>query len=85
MTQQGNARDWIFELIEKLPSREMTEAFVSLWAIWHARRKVIHENLFQSPLSTHCFIKSFMEELGVVQSKMKNEVQAKQVGTHVQQ
>ena len=40
MTQQGNARDWIFELIEKLPSSEMTEAFVSLWAIWHARRKI---------------------------------------------
>ena len=85
MTQQANVRDWLFELIEKLPSSEMTEAFVSLWAIWHARRKVIHENLFQSPLSTHCFIRSFMEDLDVVQSKMNNKVQARQVETNVQQ
>ena len=36
---------------------------VTLWAIWHARRKAIHENIFQSPLSTHSFIERFIADL----------------------
>jgi hypothetical protein len=38
---------------------------VTLWAIWHARRKAIHENIFQRPLSTHGFIDRFVTELGM--------------------
>ena len=34
-----------------------------LWAIWTARRKAIHEEIYQSPMSTHDFIQSFLVEL----------------------
>jgi hypothetical protein len=37
---------------------------IKAWAIWHARRKVIHEGVFQSPLSTHCFVDNFISNLG---------------------
>jgi hypothetical protein len=37
--------------------------FVALWAIWHARRKAIHENEYQSPLSVHCFVDRFIVDL----------------------
>jgi hypothetical protein len=36
---------------------------LTLWAIWSAMRKMIHEDMYQSPFSTHCFIKSFMQEI----------------------
>ena len=32
---------------------------VTMWAIWYARRKAVHENIFQSPLSTHSFVDRF--------------------------
>jgi hypothetical protein len=36
---------------------------VTLWAIWYARRKAIHENTFQSPLSTYYFVTKFVADL----------------------
>ena len=50
-------------VIDRLPHEELTRVVVSLWALWHARRKAIHENIFQSPLSTHCFVDRFVAEL----------------------
>jgi hypothetical protein len=36
---------------------------VSLWAIWTPQRKAIHEDIFQSPISTHGFIMSYIKEI----------------------
>jgi hypothetical protein len=36
---------------------------VTMWLIWHMRQKVIHEDIFQSPLSTHSFIEWFVTVL----------------------
>ena len=36
---------------------------VTMWSIWHARRKVIHEDIFQSPTSNHSFIERFVADL----------------------
>jgi hypothetical protein len=44
---------------------------VTLWAIWHARRKAIHENIFQSPLSVHYFVENFITDLKVVTDMKK--------------
>jgi ribonuclease HI len=38
---------------------------VTLWAIWHARRKAIHEDIYQSPQATHQFIESFLHDLSL--------------------
>lgn len=50
------ARNWLFSMIE-------TRMTVTLWAIWTARRKLIHEDIHRSPLSTHLFVTRFIAEL----------------------
>jgi hypothetical protein len=36
---------------------------VTLWALWHARRNIVHEGNYHSPLLTHCFIERFIGDL----------------------
>lgn len=47
---------------------------VTLWAIWTARRKLIHEGINQSPLSTHLFVTSFIAELEQIHQKEPLEI-----------
>jgi ribonuclease HI len=42
---------------------------VTLWALWYARRKIIHEGEYQSPLSTHLFVGRFLNDLEVLEPK----------------
>ena len=35
---------------------------VIIWAIWSAKRKVVYEDIHQSPLSTHLFIQSYFAD-----------------------
>ncbi|KAK1648736.1 hypothetical protein QYE76_066541 [Lolium multiflorum] len=53
-------------MIKSLSQTEVTQVVVTMWALWHAKRKIIHEGLFQSPLSTHCFIQRFIADLEVL-------------------
>jgi hypothetical protein len=62
--QEEDARAWLAKVLPSLPQEDMVRVVVTIWAIWHARRKAIHENLFQCPLSTHAFIDKFVSELG---------------------
>jgi hypothetical protein len=52
-----------------------------LWALWHARLKIIHEGLLQSPLSTHHFIEQFLADLEMLVPTSIN-VSSKQVSDH---
>jgi hypothetical protein len=45
------------------------EVLVTLWAIWWTRRKIIHEEEYQSPLSTHGFITRYLEDLKYVRKQ----------------
>jgi hypothetical protein len=47
---------------------------VTLWAIWYAKRKAIHENIYQSPLSTHNFVTNFVADLQLTQLKVKDRL-----------
>ena len=66
---EQNARRWLFTMIEKIPHEKFIKVSVTLWAIWIACRKLIHEGINQSPLSTHLFISQFISELGEIQNK----------------
>lgn len=59
---------WLFELVESVSQREMIQILVTLWAIWWARRRSIHEQNFQSPLSTFSFIQRFLQDLKMVEA-----------------
>ena len=46
---------------------------VTLWAIWAARRKAIHEDIFQSPHATYAFIQKYLSELEIVNKREKQQ------------
>jgi hypothetical protein len=62
-SDEGRAREWLAMLISTLHHDDQIKVFVTLWAIWHARRKAIHEQIYQSPLTVHHFAARFVEEL----------------------
>jgi hypothetical protein len=62
--QEPHARGWLALVINDMSREESVRVMVTLWVLWHARRKIIHEGQYQSPLSTHCFIERFIGELG---------------------
>lgn len=72
-TREPSARTWLFSMIEVLKHDELVRMCATLWAICHARRKLIHEGITQSPYDTHMFVTNFISELDQL-----NEV----TGTH---
>ena len=81
-TQQQDARGWLHEAMNSLSHDVLVKMVVTMWAIWYAKRKIIHENNYQSPLSTHCFVERFLADLAEskpVQKEWK-PAQAKQPG-----
>lgn len=64
-TQDADARGCLTRWFDTLPHDDAVRVAVTLWAIWYARRKVIHEGIFQSPLSTHNFINEYCDQLQV--------------------
>jgi hypothetical protein len=61
--QEPHARAWLVSVLKDLPTHEFTRVIVTLWALWYARRKIIHEGEYQSPLSTHPFVGRFLNDL----------------------
>ncbi|XP_020153536.1 uncharacterized protein [Aegilops tauschii subsp. strangulata] len=75
-TTEPNAKNWLFTLIESLSHENFALLAVTAWSIWHARRKAIHEAIYQSPHQTHSFITSYMAELGVINDANRHPRQA---------
>ena len=40
---EPDAKSWLFSMQESMPHDEFVKLTVTLWAIWSARRKLIHE------------------------------------------
>jgi ribonuclease HI len=59
------ARQWLFSMMRTMEHDDFIRLVVTLWAIWHARRKAIHEDIYQSPQATHQFIESFLHDLSL--------------------
>lgn len=55
-------------MMEVLSHDELTRMIETLWGIWYARRKLIHEGINQSPLTTHMFVNNFISELEQLKS-----------------
>ena len=70
---EGDARSWLANLIATLKHEEQVKVFVTLWSIWHARRKAIHEQIYQSPLTVRLFVDRFIADLSQInQTKVRN-------------
>jgi homogentisate 1,2-dioxygenase len=73
LTTEPSAKQWLFSMINSMKHEEFTRMVVTMWAIWHARRKFIHEEIHQSPLATHQFVERFVHDMGVAQPVTKKE------------
>ena len=60
-----DARLWLFWLFDTLNQQDLARVLITMWAIWWARRRAIHDNEFQSPLSTMCFINRYLQDLQI--------------------
>lgn len=69
---EQNAKRWIFSMIDDMPHEPLIKMFVTLWAIWSARRKAIHEGVLQSP---HVFVNSFIPELATIHDPVWDQAQ----------
>lgn len=65
--QETDAKTFLITLHDTLHKEDLLHILVTLWAIWHARRKAMHEDIYQNPLSTSGFVKSFLSELKTVE------------------
>jgi hypothetical protein len=50
-------------MIDTMKREDLTRMLVTLWAIWHAKRKAIHEEVYQSPMATVAFVDRFLTNL----------------------
>ncbi|KAK8443742.1 hypothetical protein SEVIR_9G024150v4 [Setaria viridis] len=73
-TQETEPKGWLAAIIRSLKHEDLTRMVVTLWAIWYSRRKAIHENSFQSPLSTHCFVNNFIADLEMIKTVQATSV-----------
>lgn len=67
-TNIPEAKVWLFHILEVLPNGSIIRFAVTLWAIWTAHRKAIHESIFQTPFSTNEFINRFISKLQVLKT-----------------
>ncbi|XP_040256263.1 uncharacterized protein [Aegilops tauschii subsp. strangulata] len=65
---EPNARVWLFSAFDHLPRDSQVTMVVTMWAIWWARRRAIHEGELQSPHATHSFVTNFIAELATIQA-----------------
>jgi hypothetical protein len=54
---------WVLFMCTNIPQELDIQILVTCWAIWYARRKAIHEGIFQSPLAIITVASKVVEEL----------------------
>ena len=59
----SDARGWLHEAVTALRHEDLVRLIVTMWSVWYARRQVIHENIFQSPLFTYNYVERFIADL----------------------
>lgn len=54
--QAKDARLWLFWLFDSMTQHYLACVLITMWTIWWARRRAIHDDVFRSPLTTMSFI-----------------------------
>ena len=57
--------------METISHEEFITVLITLWAIWTARRKAIHESIFQSYVTILGFVRNFISDLGTANAKQQ--------------
>jgi hypothetical protein len=43
---EPSVRNWLFAMMETMKTEDLTRMLVTLWVIWHAKKKAIHEEIY---------------------------------------
>ena len=62
---EENPKLWLFSLLDSVCHNSFTKLLITCWAIWGARRKAIHEGIFQSPFLTYTVINKLLESMNL--------------------
>ncbi|BAF09084.1 Os02g0566300 [Oryza sativa Japonica Group] len=65
-TNIKDPKDWLFYMLDVLKPGDRTKLLVSCWAIWRARRRVLHDEFYESPLTRMHFIKSYLADMDLI-------------------
>lgn len=63
----SDPKHWISYICCNIPKADGVRILVTCWAIWYARRKAIHDRIFQSPLSIMMMTNRLIEEFEFIQ------------------
>ena len=78
--QEQDARAWLAYVFSELAIDDLVRVAVTMWAILYARRKAIHEAVFQSPLSTHNLISRYIADLELTKPRPREVKQVQYQG-----
>jgi hypothetical protein len=70
---------WVLFLCNNIPQVDDIKILVTCWAIWYARRKTIHGEIFQNPLATFAMVNRLIKELPIIKGVKiyENHIQPK--------
>uniref|UniRef100_A0A0A9CJ82 Uncharacterized protein n=1 Tax=Arundo donax TaxID=35708 RepID=A0A0A9CJ82_ARUDO len=77
----SDPKHWASFMCSNIPQVDGVRILVTCWPIWHARRKAIYDEIFQSPLATMAMVNRLLEELEIVEGfelKGRHQQQPKQ-------
>jgi hypothetical protein len=63
LSSEPTTKQWLFSMIETMKEADLVRMVVTMWAIWHAKRKAVHEDIFQSLMATMGFVNRFLTDL----------------------
>jgi hypothetical protein len=61
----SDPKHWVSFMCNNIPQADGIQILIICWTIWHARRKAIHEGVFQSPFSTVAIIHRLIQEMEI--------------------
>ena len=75
--EEQDAKGWLAAVTKSLRHEDLIRVTITLWAIWYARRKDVHENIYQSPLLTHQSVTNSVADIQYAkpQRRVRPEVQ----------
>jgi ribonuclease HI len=70
--RSDDARLWLFWLFDTMNQHDLARILITMWAIWWARRRAIHDDEFQSPLLMMCFVNRYLQDLEIATTRVSN-------------
>ncbi|KAL4271151.1 hypothetical protein GQ457_13G007950 [Hibiscus cannabinus] len=65
---------WLLALLELYDNRRNEEIFLTIWALWTARNKLIFKGQTQNPNVLSTFVRSYLSELNLLSARLNPQI-----------